>query len=86
MPYQSIVFPEQIKIFVKISLPFPIFEKPNLNLDMDDTFLYQETQQTCVPKKIEAPWIRKITGNIQFTETIVESDASLLYDDSYCPT
>jgi hypothetical protein len=67
------------QIHVKISLPFPAFFKPNIDLELDDVYLYGETAQSCIPKKIEAPWIKKVTGNIQFTENIVESlDTSML--------
>jgi hypothetical protein len=54
-------------VYIKISLPFPSFFKPNIDLELDDQFLFGETAQSCVPKKIEAPWIKKIVGNIQFT-------------------
>ncbi len=58
-------------IFVKISIPFPTFFKPEIDLSLDDQFIYGETAQTCIPKKIEAPWIKKVTGNVQFTDNVV---------------
>jgi hypothetical protein len=69
-------------IYVKISIPFPPFFKPNIDLELDYQFMYGETMQACIPKKIEAPWIKKVTGNIQFTENIIDSlDTSILEMD-----
>lgn len=64
---------------MKISIPFPQCHKPNIILSLDDKFLAQETCQSCIPKKVEAPWIKKVTGKIQFTDTMIESlDASFI--------
>lgn len=69
-----------ISIHVKISIPFPSFFKPNIDLVLDDIFMYGETAQTCIPKKIEAPWIKKVVGNVQFTDNIIESLNTSIFD------
>lgn len=45
LPYRSVTFPESKRIYVKISLPFPYFEKPNIRLTIDDVFLLKESYQ-----------------------------------------
>ena len=42
--------------------------------------MYGETAQSCIPKKIEAPWIKKIVGNVQFTDNIIESLNTSVFD------
>lgn len=69
-----------IGIYIKISIPFPPFFKPNIDLVLDDSFMYGETAQSCIPKKIEAPWIKKIVGNVQFTDNIIESLNTSVFD------
>lgn len=77
LPYRKAVLSAKLpfeppkNIYVKISLPFPQFFKPDIDLSLEDTFLYGETAQTCIPKKIEAPWIKKLTGQVQFTDNVV---------------
>lgn len=64
---------QQSNFFIKISLPFPSFPKPNIAFTVDNEFLVGETSQTCIPKKIQAPWVKKVTGKIQFTDVVIES-------------
>jgi hypothetical protein len=60
LPYRKInfdqrsyfVYHSEKQIHVKISLPFPTFFKPNIDIELDDAFLYGETAQACIPKKI----------------------------------
>lgn len=65
---------------MKISLPYPSFFKPDIDLNLDDQFIFSETSQSCIMKKIEAPWIKKVTGNVQFTDNIISSHNSSLLD------
>jgi hypothetical protein len=50
-------------------------------LSLDDQFIYGETAQTCIPKKIEAPWIKKVTGNVQFTDNVISSHNTSIFDN-----
>jgi hypothetical protein len=50
-------------------------------LSLDDQFIYGETAQTCIQKKIEAPWIKKVTGNVQFTDNVISSHNTSIFDN-----
>ena len=45
LPYRGVTLPDSKRIYVKISLPFPYFEKPNIRLTIDDVFLLRESSQ-----------------------------------------
>lgn len=62
---------ENVRIYIRILIPFPAFQNPSLALSITPQFILAEMSPTLVEKKIEAPWIKKNKNrNIQFTEKL----------------
>ena len=58
---------------MRVSIPFPTFPLPNLEIRIDGNFILREIVLDMVEKKIEAPWIKRTNSIIQFTEKIEEN-------------
>jgi hypothetical protein len=63
-------------VHVRINIPFPAFFKPNLDLEFDLDFIINELDITRIPKKIEAPWIKRVNKTLQFTEKLYDTITS----------
>ena len=69
LPYRSVeICHKGVKrIYLKPSIPFPSFPRPNINLKATKEFLEDELELEIVEKRIEAPWIKRNKEKIQFT-------------------
>jgi hypothetical protein len=50
---------KQFKVYLKLSIPFPEFPKPNIKLYIEEDFLKKELNMNLIEKKLHAPWINK---------------------------
>jgi hypothetical protein len=60
------------KLKLKISVPYPDFPDPNIELKITDDLISKEVNIEAVEGKGEAPWIRRSNpkATVQFTSKI----------------